>query len=189
MKKINFFVEGLNDQKFLESIIELSQIDNSQIEITPIGGWEKLHLSENAFEYNTDLGCKNIIFFDADSDSTKRRTEIIAKLKNPKLIDEIFLFPDNQNSGNLETLLLRIINPKYETINDCYDSYKSCIGGLSIANNYLDDKVKIYTYLALTNKKPKETDRDYLDRDAWNLDHKLILNLTDYFKKIIPKSQ
>ncbi len=188
MKKINFFVEGINDKMFLESIVVLSKIDNHQIEITSIGGWEKLHLSENALEYNKDLGYKNIIFFDADNDSTSRRREIIAKLKNPKLIDDVFLFPDNQNPGNLETLLLNIINPKYSSINNCYDTYKSCLEGLCFENGYLDDKIKIYTFLALLNKKPKEKDRDYMDSDAWDLEHSLILNLIKYLIEIDLKS-
>ena len=182
MKKIIFYVEGNSDLVFLKSI--LNRIDNYQYEIITVGGWEKIVLAKNTFKYNNDLGNKNIVFFDADADSKKRREEILSKFKDIKLIDDIFLFPDNENQGNLETILLSIINPKNTSINDCFDEYKKCIEGLSIDNSYLNNKTKVFTYLSLLNKEPKEQNRDYSDPDAWNLEHDLILKIEQYLNKI-----
>lgn len=182
MKKIIFYVEGISDEVFLKSI--LNRIDNYQYEIITVGGWEKIVLAKNSFKYNNDLGYKNIIFFDADADSKKRREEILSKFEDIKLIDDIFLFPDNENPGDLETILLSIINPKNTSINDCFDEYKKCIESLSIDNSYLDNKTKVFTYLSLLNKKAKEQNRDYSDPDAWNLEHDLILKIEQYLNKI-----
>ncbi len=76
------------------------------------------------------------IIFDADKKESQERDagfdnklEHICKELKEKRIDfpreQIFLFPNNQDDGDLETLLLKIANHK-EFIN-CFESYLDCI--------------------------------------------------------------
>ncbi|EJB14005.1 hypothetical protein HPCPY1313_1000 [Helicobacter pylori CPY1313] len=76
------------------------------------------------------------IIFDADKKESQEsdvgfdnKLEHICKELKEKRIDfpreQIFLFPNNQDDGDLETLLLEIANHK-EFIN-CFESYLDCI--------------------------------------------------------------
>ncbi len=71
---------------------------------------------------------KTLIIFDADKDYESNKKEILKIVSKTKQIiseEQIFLFPNNQDDGDLETLLLEIDNHK-EFIN-CFESYLDCI--------------------------------------------------------------
>ncbi|GHS19789.1 hypothetical protein VN1027_05680 [Helicobacter pylori] len=71
---------------------------------------------------------KTLIIFDADKDYESNKKEILKIVSKTKQIiseEQIFLFPNNQDDGDLETLLLEIANHK-EFIN-CFESYLDCI--------------------------------------------------------------
>ncbi|GAA7533919.1 hypothetical protein JP0015_03570 [Helicobacter pylori] len=72
---------------------------------------------------------KTLIIFDADKDYESNKKEILKIVSKTKQIiseEQIFLFPNNQDDGDLETLLLEIANHK-EFINNCFESYLDCI--------------------------------------------------------------
>ena len=81
------------------------------------------------------------------------------------------MFPDNASAGNLESLLLAIVNPANAAANNCFDAYINCIQALGAAYNTPDNKTKVFAYLNAIGKESKEKKRDYTDADAWNLDH------------------
>ncbi len=71
---------------------------------------------------------KTLIIFDADKDYESNKKEIlkvVSKTKQTISEEQIFLFPNNQDDGDLETLLLKIAKHK-EFIN-CFESYLDCI--------------------------------------------------------------
>ena len=78
--------------------------------------------------------------------------------------------PDNENNGNLESLLLQITNPQHTILLECFDSYKICISGYHLPT----DKEKLFAYLGAiyggANQNVKEAKRNYRDPDAWNID-------------------
>ena len=81
---------------------------------------------------NTSNGIINLVIFDADTLSNEggfgnRKNEIEAWKTQYSLCFELFLFPDNQNDGELEDLLERIINPQNMPIFDCWNSFENCL--------------------------------------------------------------
>ena len=98
---------------------------------------------------------KFLILFDADKKDFEERKTGIKKWmkdyentigKNKKLDYEIFLFPNDKDPGNFETLLKRITNDKYRKIFCCLDAMEKC---LSDENIYYSSnpKEKMYVYI------------------------------------------
>ncbi len=71
---------------------------------------------------------KTLIIFDADKDYESNKKEIlkvVSKTKQTISEEQIFLFPNNQDDGDLETLLSEIAN--YKEFINCFESYLDCI--------------------------------------------------------------
>ncbi|WP_432805826.1 DUF3226 domain-containing protein [Helicobacter hepaticus] len=85
------------------------------------------------------------IIFDADLDYNQTQQHIKNKIIEYKNKVEIFLFPDNKNKGNLETLLSHIA--KHKEIIECFEKYVECIN--SHSKDFADNiykKSKMYAY-------------------------------------------
>ena len=123
------FVEGIADKKFITDYLghlNIGYPDN--LEIIKTGGWTKLPILSNLFKQNTNDNGINLIIFDSNNDPKQRRADIL-NCKDSLGIDfELFLLPDNQNSGDLEILLFNIINPQHQVIFDCFEKYQTCLG-------------------------------------------------------------
>lgn len=190
-KPIKIFVEGIADAKFmadyLSHILPDLEIDKSIIIET--GGWTNINSQSvkgeairNQMEENTDNGGVNLLIFDADGDFAARKQEITDWKKIYNRSFEIFLFPNDEDKGELEDLLEKIINPLNQPIFDCWQGYESCLKTTTIVGR--DQplttpaiKTKIYAYLEAllgsSNKekeKIKERERDYKNSVHWNLD-------------------
>ncbi len=127
-KEILIFVEGPSDRFFLEIYLlylyfqEKFPIKNFKVQ--NIDG--KGNLSKRLFEI--EKYDKTLIIFDADKDYESNKKEIlkvVSKTKQTISEEQIFLFPNNKDDGDLEILLLKIANHK-EFIN-CFESYLDCI--------------------------------------------------------------
>ncbi len=127
-KEILIFVEGPSDRLFLEVYLlylyfqEEFPIKNFKVQ--NVDG--KNNLSKRLLEI--ERYDKTLIIFDADKDyesSKKGILKIVSKTKQTISEEQIFLFPNNQDDGDLETLLLKIAKHK-EFIN-CFESYLDCI--------------------------------------------------------------
>ncbi|MFP6263797.1 DUF3226 domain-containing protein [Helicobacter pylori] len=127
-KEILIFVEGPSDRFFLEIYLlylyfqEKFPIKNFKVQ--NIDG--KDNLSKRLLEI--EKYDKTLIIFDADKDYESNKKEIlkvVSKTKQTISEEQIFLFPNNQDDGDLETLLLKIAKHK-EFIN-CFESYLDCI--------------------------------------------------------------
>lgn len=69
----------------------------------------------------------NLVIFDADDDYDKKRNELV-KWKDQNNLDfQLFLFPDNNSSGELEDLLENIINPENKPVMDCWKTYEDSL--------------------------------------------------------------
>ncbi len=71
---------------------------------------------------------KTLIIFDADKDYESNKKEIlkvVSKTKQTISEEQIFLFPNNQDDGDLETLLLEIA--KHDEFLKCFEGYLECI--------------------------------------------------------------
>ncbi|WRE22416.1 hypothetical protein KVE88_01930 [Helicobacter pylori] len=140
-KKTLIYTEGKSDKNFLSWCLYVWK-NEDHFDIIYVEGKNKLFSDEFCKRIenilnNKDQAYKQVcIIFDADKkESQKRDAGFDNKLKyirkefKEKGIDfpreQIFLFPNNQDDGDLETLLSEIANHK-EFIN-CFESYLDCI--------------------------------------------------------------
>lgn len=183
MNKI--FVEGPDDKNFIDDLINHLGLTNTKPhDVIPTSGWEKIQFLNNTIEQNKDKGGFNFIIFDADANYLQRRTEIFSLIKNPKWIDGLFLFPDNNSPGCLELLLITIASQTHENLHSCFDNYRNCV--LKNSPNYIapDDKAKVYAYLGCLGLNPKIGARKYIDQQYWILTHQILKNLIDFIQSI-----
>lgn len=133
-KEILIFVEGPSDKVFLEVYLYF-------LEDLPIKNFKVQNIKgkDNLFKRLLEIEKydKTLIIFDADikKESQESDAGFDNKLKHirekfkekgtdfPK--EQIFLFPNNQDDGDLETLLLEIA--KHDEFLKCFEGYLECI--------------------------------------------------------------
>ncbi|WRE78839.1 hypothetical protein KVD39_01840 [Helicobacter pylori] len=145
-KKTLIYTEGKSDKKFLSWCLNVwkneDHFDRDRFGIIYVEGKNKLFSDEFCKRIenilnNKDQAYKQVcIIFDADKKESQEsdagfdnKLKYIREKFKEKRIDfpreQIFLFPNNQDDGDLETLLLKIANHK-EFIN-CFEGYLDCI--------------------------------------------------------------
>jgi hypothetical protein len=132
-------------------------------------------------------GTTLLVIFDADTFTVEQA--ILNRLSQTYGF-QYFLLPYNgahpeseKNDGDLETLLQEIIHPDNRVIFDCWQAYEDCLTGRATQATTSGEytlparKTKIYAYLealvGITKKekaKIKEENRDYSNKNHWNLD-------------------
>ncbi len=145
-KEILIFVEGPSDKVFLEVYLYfLEDIPIKNFKVQNIKG--KDNLSKRLLEI--EKYDKTLIIFDADKDYESNKKEIlkvVSKTKQTISEEQIFLFPNNQDDGDLETLLLEIA--KYDDFLKCFEGYLECIKNKEHYKPIKDiRKSKWYAYL------------------------------------------
>ncbi|MGL2434438.1 DUF3226 domain-containing protein [Helicobacter pylori] len=130
-KEILIFVEGPSDKVFLEVYLYfLEDLPIKNFKVKDIKG--KDNLSKRLLEI--EKYDKTLIIFDADKDYESNKKEILKVVSNMKQTkqteqtiseEQIFLFPNNQDDGDLETLLLEIA--KHDEFLKCFEGYLECI--------------------------------------------------------------
>ncbi|PUD40565.1 hypothetical protein C2R81_01845 [Helicobacter pylori] len=146
-KKTLIYTERESDKKFLSWCLDVwkneDHFDQAHFDIIHVGGKDKLFSDEFCKRIENILKNKNqeyrqvCIIFDADikEESQESDAGFDNKLKHirekfkekgtdfPK--EQIFLFPNNQDDGDLETLLLEIA--KHDDFLKCFEGYLECI--------------------------------------------------------------
>lgn len=197
----SIYVEGIADVKFLKHYIHhLFGVDIPDERILKLDGWTNLKGStwRQRMEANTANGGTNIVIIDADNDFEARRSDILAWKEEYGLDFELFLFPNNKDTGALEDLLENIINPNNRPILDCWENYEEQLVQLNIPGRTPPPlttpakKTKIYGYLeALLGPTKsekqliKEPNRNYENTLHWNLDAKYLKPLKDFLENNI----
>ncbi len=124
-KEILIFVEGPSDKVFLEVYLYfLEDLPIKNFKVKDVKG--KDNLSKRLLEI--EKYDKTLIIFDADKDYESNKKEIlkvVSKTKQTISEEQIFLFPNNQDDGDLETLLLEIA--KHDEFLKCFEGYLECI--------------------------------------------------------------
>ncbi|MGL2577660.1 DUF3226 domain-containing protein [Helicobacter pylori] len=124
-KEILIFVEDPSDKVFLEVYLYfLEDLPIKNFKVQNIKG--KDNLSKRLLEI--EKYDKTLIIFDADKDYESNKKEIltvVSKTKQTISEEQIFLFPNNQDDGDLETLLLKIA--KHDEFLKCFEGYLECI--------------------------------------------------------------
>ena len=193
---IKIFIESKNSQtpeyNFLETILRVFGYNSQPSIIVPLNGKDTLDLARNQFIQNTVEGGTNLIIFDADTAINGggyniRRQEIETKLRDLHIQADIFLWPDNFNDGDFETLLESIARKDlHERFFGCFNDYELCLGDEYLCPNR---KGKLHTYITsmkLTNKQRNKIGAGHWlfeNKDLWDLDS---VNLTA-LKKFLSK--
>ncbi len=125
-KEILIFVEGPSDKVFLEVYLYfLEDIPIKNFKVRSTNGKDNL---SSKLLLETEKYDKTLIIFDADKNYESNKKEIlkvVSKTKQTISEEQIFLFPNNQDDGDLETLLLEIA--KHDEFLKCFEGYLECI--------------------------------------------------------------
>ncbi|WP_257900031.1 DUF3226 domain-containing protein [Prevotella denticola] len=131
-------------------------------------------------------GGKVVIIFDADSLGNNggyetRKKEIEEVLGENNAQAELFLFPNNEEDGDFETLLEHLIQKeKHIQMLDCYADYETCLGNDYVHPNL---KGKIFTYISAM--KMSSSKRRKLGNGEWMFDNAEYWSLeSDYLKPL-----
>ncbi len=125
-KEILIFVEGPSDKVFLEAYLYfLEDLPIKNFKVKDVTGKDNLSTKRLLEIEKYD---KTLIIFDADKNYESNKKEIlkvVSKTKQTISEEQIFLFPNNQDDGDLETLLLEIT--KHDEFLKCFEGYLECI--------------------------------------------------------------
>lgn len=200
MKDIyTIYVEGIADVTFIRQYVHhiMGELIPDE-RILKLDGWTNLKgiTWQQRMKTNTANGGINLVIIDADDDIDARRSDILAWKEQYGLDFELFLLPNNQDSGALEDLLENIINPNNRPILDCWEDYEKELVKLDIPGRTPPPlttpakKTKIYGYLeALLLKSQKdlikEKERNYENTQHWNLDAEYLEPLKEFLDRNI----
>ncbi len=201
--KIQIFVEGIADKVFIRDFVSFhfhKELNDEHIVVT--GGSNVIEKDAknggmviNKMQINTDNGGANLMIFDADNDFQAKKTQIRRWKETQSLDFELFLWPDNNQNGDLEVMLENIINPVNTGIFECWDRYEDCLKDVQIEgrNKPLTipaRKTKIYGYLETLHgrsnsqkEKAKERNRNYQIKAHWNLNADFLKPLKLFLEK------
>lgn len=210
MRRFLIIVEGEADKKFISDyyhhlfqekapknyIIHTGELDDKE------GGYKKLTNEVNIqqMRINSNQDGVNLVIFDADTDYEKRKEELLDIKKQYGVEFELFLFPNNKDSGALEDLLERIINPCNQPIFKCWSNYENELVKQDIPGRTPPPltipakKTKIYAYLEALlfesksqKKLIKERNRRYEDTRHWDLDAGYLKPLKEFLFQHLSK--
>lgn len=193
MKKIQLIVEGVADKKFFKDyyfyLFNREIPDNYIVNLQGYNQIENTGINKMR-ENSNDCGV-NLVIVDADKNIDARRKELI-DIKHKHNVDfEYFILPNNQDTGALEDLLEKIINPVNQPIMDCWEIYESELKKVNIPTKtpltIPAKKTKIYAYVETLHgetekekKLVKDEFRDFRNTAHWNLDAEYLTPLKDF---------
>ncbi|MEI0562353.1 DUF3226 domain-containing protein [Brachyspira pilosicoli] len=188
---VTIFVEGSSDKDFLELYIKhlknngrIRSESNYKIEL--VGGKDQLFKYKDNKDKIDKTNDRYAVIFDSDEDYYQS----IDNIKKQFCIDNednIFLFPNNKDTGNLEILLEKIA--KYKDVLNCFDSYENCINGLKKNNPNINTpakKSKVYAYMHIFGFKNSIKKTEKFDLTPYvNFDDPYLDPLRDFLIKFL----
>lgn len=195
------FVEGKTDQAFIQFVLSKQfgiefndgQVNNAIIDCkgwTNIAGLTNILLDTMRIENNG----KNIVIFDADGknndggfDKRKEQLEKIADDLGVRF--DIFLLPDNDSDGDLESFYASCFKEDKAFFKDCWENMYACLDGNKngLNLNLPKSAEMVFSYVDLFEEyksaeyKNSKSKRSYFDENLWEFDFEQNENL----KKLI----
>ena len=129
-------VEGPTDKAFVTKVIDVANINVNHEDIWTTatkkqdsGGWANLkkRMEMPDFGDAKKNNAKFLIIFDADTHYADRKARITNDLKSEAVTAPIFLFPNDNDVGDLEKVLEEIIPTANRKFLNCWESYSNCI--------------------------------------------------------------
>lgn len=187
-------------RQFLETFLSYIGKNKNDYDFISCGGWTNLRLISNKLKENQDGNRQSLIIFDADfglnnGGFEKRKNQIKESLREIMINNyKIFLFPNNNDDGDFEILLEKIINPEHKCLIDCFNGYEECLSEFTDDKDkckYLlpNRKSKMYSYINAfpMNKEEKEWFKNKKDwffnnKSYWVLDNEYLTPLKFFFQ-------
>ncbi len=190
-KEILIFVEGPSDKVFLEVYLYfLEDLPIKNFKVKDVKG--KDNLSKRLLEI--EKYDKTLIIFDVDKDYESNKKEIlkvVSKTKQTISEEQIFLFPNNQDDGDLETLLLEIA--KHDEFLKCFEGYLECIKSKEYYKPIKNiRKNMLYAYLEAFGLEDLYTKKNIFDtegkvKDQYKGDYEKLTEVIDFnSKSLVP---
>jgi len=203
---INDLIFSIKNENSLEYIklkkfktgVKYKISDSPLIYVFIAGGCSKIVHYKIKIEEFQDQDYKILMIQDADNE--KKDKKIGGVIKRMKYLDDIkkehnltfstFLFPNNESDGDLETILLSIVNEsKFGPFIESYQSYAKQVSSfteIKHVEEILEDKYKVFGYCQVYSgmEKANEKSRNY-NSLFWNLKSQNLNKLTDFLKKEI----
>ncbi|MBN2824968.1 MAG: hypothetical protein JXQ76_06585, partial [Campylobacterales bacterium] len=197
--KLKIKIEKINKELILES-------DDKKITLRIIDGYTKVDKNQEIIRaYNKENAINEgsaivILVQDADNPlKDKKNGGVINRMKylnavqkNSSIQFETFLFPNHNDDGDLETLLLQIAKgDKYNPANDCYSPFVKCLGSISnsVASELAKDKNRIFNYFRAYYgiDSAKEINRVY-EEEYWDFSNDALDELLKFMQinSVIP---
>ena len=219
MEKYLIFVEGKADATFIRdylsflnkslTIIKDNQKDKelrnteSFIKIIVAGGYTAIHKHlKIRFEEIQDFNYKILVIQDADNPEKdpsnggkELRLKYLDEIKEKfKINFETFLFPNNENDGDLETLLLKIVNKeKFNLAYDCYKKYADCTNEISneeFGEELLEDKRLVFNYFrTYYGMEMAREEKRIFTIEYWRFTSKKLEPLKKFLNNIIKRNE
>ena len=177
---------------FIKTLIENLGYNMSSNKVEFVNGYKNLINVIPTIKARCAEDGKVIIIFDADSLGNNggyytRREEIEKILDENKTQAELFLFPNNDEDGDFETLLEHLMQKtKHAKMLDCYTDYENCLGNDYVHPNL---KGKIFTYISamkMTNSKRRKLGNGewmFDNAEYWNLESDYLKPLKDFLQQ------
>lgn len=184
---------------FIKTILDIffPERDVNFIFMDGIGNLFK-EANTNQISLAQESGEQVIVLADADTKAkgygyAKRKAEIDNGMAAHALSFPYFLYPDNQNDGDVEVLMEKAArHDLHSTFFDCFEDYENCVSGVKDESgepkyNVPDLKGKLHTYMSAqklpNNLRKRFGSGDWLfdNKDYWNLDVEALQPLKDFF--------
>lgn len=186
---------------FIKAIIK-SYFPDKEVDFICIGGIGNLfnETNINLISQAQLTGEQVVVLTDADTkakgDGFEKREEDIRKgMKTHQIDFPYFIYPDNQNDGDVEVLMEAAARHDLHTIVfDCFEDYEKCVSGTKDKSGQPlyhtpNLKGKLHTYInaqKLNNKQRRDLGSgNWLFNDVkyWDLSAETLRPLKDFFAK------
>ena len=197
MQEYKIFTESTADIKFIKDFIsEHFSPDASEdffFALNSYGGYKNKGRAIASIQENFEKGKQTNLILDADNDFANRKSEVLRDFQGYNIPVHLFLFPNDNSNGSLETLLCEIAEKR--DILRCFENYEKCIQGYE--SPVIKSKVFAYldALLPSLNKKGskqdliQEANRNYRNPDHWNLHHEYLHPLHDFLSPFFAEAK
>ena len=186
------------EYNFLKALINL-HFPTKDVDFKCIGGIGNLfnETNKNQISQAQEVGEQVLILIDADTVTKgygfeKRKAEIDSNMQALKLSVPYFIYPNNKDDGDVETLMESAARRDlHQVFFDCFEDYERCVSGVKDKSgeplyNTPNLKGKLHTYMnaqKLSNKlRRKLGTGDWLfdNTNYWNLNAVALQPLKDF---------
>ena len=178
------FVEGDSDRRFVDCL--LSHLGIVDVETDVIGGGAShLPMVQPQILRRHDAGQRVGVIVDADAEVEKRRREVSNRIRDLGLpIEDVFLVPNDQDRGDLETLLESIAIDEHGVIHECFSRYRACVQRANAAYSVPGRKEQVYAYCSVLGIEPRPAQRAYEHGPHWNLEAPILEALKAFLARL-----